>query len=341
MMKKLAVAALSALLCLGLSAGMAFASEPVLTEIDPSIPVEPGSRIAVVSKKTKGQFWSLVKHGMQDAVSDVNEAYGFEKSEQITMSFEGPDDEKKVEEQINTIDAVLAENPDVLCLSVGDRESCLAQIEAATENGIPVVIFDSNVNDAQLVSAFRSTDHIRTGELAAEALAQAMGETGRVVVFSVQEKTDSAQARIFGFEKTMENYPDIEIIDVIGEDEVEDMKAAMTELLETDSGLTGVFCSDSEMAELYLSLSADLRGDIPLVGVDATTKQQQAIKNGEELCVISQDPRAIGYETMLTAILATAEENAEDIPEVLLFEPKVIDLTNIDDPEYAEYVYTD
>ena len=50
-------------------------------------------------------------------------------------------DELDVESQINTIDAVLAENPTVLCLSAIDMESCGAQLEEAMGNEIPVVIF--------------------------------------------------------------------------------------------------------------------------------------------------------------------------------------------------------
>ena len=40
------------------------------------------------------------------------------------MTFEGPDNEEDVESQINTIDAVIAENPDVLCISASDMDSC-------------------------------------------------------------------------------------------------------------------------------------------------------------------------------------------------------------------------
>ena len=167
--------------------------ETGLIEIDTSIPIQAGARIAVVSKNTRGEFWDMVRKGMEDAVKAVNVAYGYEKDEQITMTFEGPDDEQKVEEQINIIDAVIAENPDVLCLSVGDMNSCQAQLEAAKENGIPVVMFDSNVSDAKLIKAFRATNNVRVGEIAAYRLARVLGKMGKVAVFSAQEKTESAK----------------------------------------------------------------------------------------------------------------------------------------------------
>ena len=81
---------------------------PLIPEIDTSVKIEAGSRIAVVSKSTQGEYWKLVKKGMEEAVKAINEAYGFKKDEQITMTFEGPDDEQDVESQINIIDAVIA-----------------------------------------------------------------------------------------------------------------------------------------------------------------------------------------------------------------------------------------
>ena len=47
---------------------------PLLSQINTSSKIQPGAKIAVVSKSQKGQFWSLVQKGMDQAVSDVNEA---------------------------------------------------------------------------------------------------------------------------------------------------------------------------------------------------------------------------------------------------------------------------
>ena len=61
---------------------------PLIPEIDDNLSIEEGARIAVVSKCKKGEFWDKVKEGMEAAVKDVNEAYGFKKDKQITMTFE-------------------------------------------------------------------------------------------------------------------------------------------------------------------------------------------------------------------------------------------------------------
>lgn len=315
---------------------------PAIPEIDTSIPITAGARIAVVSKSTKGQFWDIVRKGMEEAVEAVNTAYGYEKDEQITMTFEGPDNEQNVGDQINIIDAVIAENPDVLCISAGDMDSCLAQLEAAKENGIPVVVFDSNVTETKLIRAFRATNNTLVGELAAVQLGSAIGKMGRVAVFSAQEKTQSAKNRTEGFLEKISNYTDIEVVEVVYEDQVENMTEAMQSVLDKYPELDGVFCTNANVAEEYLDMEKDDENKrIAMVGVDATTRQQEAIRNGEEIGVVSQQPYAIGYQTMWTAIQATAPRKKVKIQKRVLLDPAWIDTKNIDNPEYSDYIYTD
>ena len=39
--------------------------DPLIPEIDTSVELQAGSRVAVVSKSTSGEFWGLVKKGME------------------------------------------------------------------------------------------------------------------------------------------------------------------------------------------------------------------------------------------------------------------------------------
>ena len=315
---------------------------PLIPEIDTDVKIEAGSRIAVVSKSVKGEYWKMVKKGMEDAVKAINDAYGFKKDDQITMTFEGPDNEEDVESQINTIDAVIAENPDVLCISASDMDSCQAQLEAAKENEIPVVAFDSNVSEKKLVKAYRGTDNVRVVKMAAYQLGSALGKMGKVAVFSAQQKTKSVQDRVDGFMNNIQKYGDIEVVEVIYSDQVDDMETAMKEVLDKYPALDGVFCTNADVTELYLGLEKSDAGDAPaLVGVDATTKQQEAIRNGEEIGCVSQQSYAMGYQTIWTAAETTAPKKSVTIEKNLLLNPAWIDSESVDDPDSSAYLYTE
>lgn len=312
----------------------------LIPEIDTELKIQAGARIAVVSKSTKGEYWRLVKRGMEDAVAAVNEAYGFAKEDAITMTFEGSENEEDVETQINIIDAVIAENPDVLCISAGDMDSCLAQLEAAKENGIPVVAFDSNVSEKKLIRAYRGTDNVQAGKMAAYRLGSTIGKMGRVAVFSAQQKTKSIQDRVEGFLNNIEKYGDIEVVEVIYSDQVEDMTAAMQDVLNRYPELDGVFCTNADVTELYLKMEKNEDFDAPvLIGVDATTMQQEAIRNGEEIGCVSQQPYAIGYQTMWAAIQSTAPKKSVTMEKNVVLNPAWIEEDCLDDPDYSAYLY--
>ena len=258
------------------------------------------------------------------------------------MTFEGPDYEEDVETQINTIDAVIAENPDVLCISASDMDSCEAQLEAAKENGIPVIAFDSNVAEKKLVKAYRGTDNVQVGKMAAYQLGSALGKMGKVAVFSAQQQTKSVQDRVEGFMNNIGKYGDIEVVETIYSDQVDDMEASMKEVLEKYPTLDGVFCTNADITEMYLNLEKSDEHDAPaLVGVDATTKQQEAIRNGEEIGCVSQQPYAMGYQTIWAAVETTAPKKSVVIEKNVLSNPAWIDADCLDDPDYSGYLYTE
>lgn len=315
-------------------------ANPDVPLIDTSVPIHAGAHIAVVSKNTQGSYWELVYAGMKAAVQDVNEAYGFEKDEQISMTFEGSNDETDVETQINTLDAVISENPDVLCLSAVDVNSCQAQLETARENGIPVVAFDSGVSEEELIYAYCGTDNVTVGKMAAERLVEALDGKGKIAVFSIQEKTQSIQERIQGFTQVIGQYPEIQVVEMVYQDQVTDMTAAMQAVLTLHPDLAGIFCSNADITDMYLNLDkADGSPDPVLVGVDATKRQQEAVLSGEELGIVSQNPYAIGYQTIWTALAATRLENADTAKQDVILDPVWIDSVNIEDPACSSYLY--
>lgn len=313
------------------------------SKIDTDASVVPGSRIAVVSKSVKGEFWELVRKGMEDAVSDINEAYGFSSDEKISMTFEGPGDEQDVETQVNTLDAVISENPTVLCLSASDMDSCFAQLETATENGIPVIAFDSNVSDNELITAFRATDNEKVGSIAGEKMSEALTDGGEIAIFAAQEKTESSQKRVEAFKEALEERSDIQVVQEIYMDQVEDMDAAVSETLENYPDLAGVFCANAEASEIYLGIDQEDENAPVMIGVDATSTQQEAVRDGREYGVVSQSAYEMGYETILAAAYATVSPlpSGEDIEETILLEPAWIDASGIDDAENSKYLYGD
>lgn len=300
------------------------------------INLEVGSHIAVVVKSTKNGFWTSVKRGMDAAVADLNEKLGYKGDDKIKLTFEGPSDETDVEDQINIIDAVLGENPDVLCLSAIDMDSCQAQLEAAEENGIPVIVLDSGVKTGN-VNATCVVDNYQAGVQAAVKLADTIGGSGKIAVMAHVESAQNCQEREQGFTETIaEKYPDIEIVNISHQNEETSVSEMAESVLKLFPDVKGYFCTNENVAGDVLDAISASGKEVAVVGIDAGKKQKDAIKSGKEVGVLVQNAYGMGYATVVAAARAAlGMENDESINPGMEW----IDSENISDERYANYLY--
>lgn len=300
------------------------------------INLEAGSHIAVVVKSTKNGFWTSVKRGMDAAVADLNEKLGYKGDDKIKLTFEGPSDETDVEDQINIIDAVLGENADVLCLSAIDMDSCQAQLEAAEENGIPVIVLDSGVKTGN-VNATCVVDNYQAGVQAAVKLADTIGGSGKIAVMTHVESAQNCQEREQGFTETIaEKYPDIEIVNISHQNEETSVSEMAESVLKLFPDVKGYFCTNENVSGDVLDAISASGKEVAVVGIDAGKKQKDAIKSGKEVGVLVQNAYGMGYATVVAAARAVlGMENDESINPGMEW----IDSENISDERYANYLY--
>lgn len=302
-----------------------------LEELNP----EPGTRIAVVVKNTKTGFWKNVKKGMDDAVEDLNEKMGYKGEDKIKISFEGPGNETDVESQINIIDAVLSENPSILCLAAIDMESCQPQVEEATLNGIPVVVLDSGVQSEQ-VNAICATDNYAAGTEAAKKMAEALGEKGQVAIMAHVETSESSQKRVAGFTDEMKNHPEIEIVNISYENEETSMSELAEAVLKIYPEVKGYYCTNEIATNNVLDIVNTSDKEVKVIGFDSGEKQIKAVKDGVELGMFAQNPYGMGYATIVAGV--RADQGLEN-DAFINTGYQWIDSTSIELPEYKNYLY--
>lgn len=302
-----------------------------------NIKVEPGTYIAVVAKGLDSTYWKAVKKGAQTAVKELNAVLGYTGSDKVRMTFEGPGDNADVDTQINTIDAVLAENPTVLCLSAIDMQSCDAQLETAAENGIPVVVIDSGVQN-NLVSVACATNNYTAGAEAARKLSEAVGGSGAVAVMAHQQTAQSSIDRVAGFvDEITKNHPNVKIVETNYENEDQSVEEMVSATLEKHPDLAGFFSTNEGMSNRTLSALADIENDkVKVVGFDAGETQQKAVREGAEYGMISQNPYGMGYASMVAAARLAAHLPVDNY---ISSGYQWIDSGNIDLPENQKYLY--
>lgn len=264
--------------------------------------VPAGMYIAVVAKNRASDYWKAVEQGAQQAVDELNEQMGYKKADKVKMTFEGPATEEDVETQINTIDAVLAENPSVLCLGVIDQDSCQAQLEAARDNGIPVVIVDSGLK-GEIGLKSCATDNYEAGREAARRLCGAIGNKGEVAVSSHAKNTQSSMERIRGFrEELAQNHPEVKLVRVNYESDEKTLEEMLLKTMEEYPELAGIFSTNDEVTKATLDVLEDMEECPKVVGMDASKQIREAIAEERLVGSICQNPYAMGYATVVLAV---------------------------------------
>ena len=130
---------------------------------------EPGKvkhRIAVVPKGTSHEFWKSVHYGVRQAAEELGD---------VVVLWKGPITEEDREGQINVMQDFITRGVDGICLAPLDSQALVPVVKEARSEGIPTVIFDSDLADDGAVKvSYVATDNYAGGALAARRLAEAI-----------------------------------------------------------------------------------------------------------------------------------------------------------------------
>ena len=160
--------------------------------------------IALVSKGFQHQFWQAVKAGAEQAADEFG----------VTVTFEGAATEGSVEQQIQLLQTVIDKHPDAIGFAAIDSQAAGPLMQQASDDGIPVIAFDSGV-DSDVPVTTTTTDNLAAAAEAAEHMADLINHTGKVAMVVHDQTSVTGVERRDGFVQYMEeNEPDIEIVDI-------------------------------------------------------------------------------------------------------------------------------
>ena len=182
-----------------------------------------------------------------------------------------------------------------------DSKSIGTSIRAANDAGIPVFTADiACLAEGVKVVSHVASDNVAGGRLAAQALAKAIGGSGKVAIIDHPE-VESVIQRVAGFEEEIANYKNIQVVAKLSGHGVKDQAFRTTEdIIQTHPDLTGIFGinDDSALGALAAVEKAGKIGRIKIVGFDAVPEAREAIKAGKIDSDVIQRPLEIGQMTI-------------------------------------------
>jgi ribose transport system substrate-binding protein len=286
--------------------------------------------VALISKGFQHQFWQAVKAGAEQAAEEFD----------VEITFEGPDTEADVDQQIQQLQTALDKNPTAIGFAALDSQAAGPLLQQAKDSNIPVIAFDSGV-DSDIPLTTAATDNLAAAAEAAKHLADAVGHEGKVALVVHDQTSVTGQQRRDGFVDYMEeNEPGIEIVDIQygGGDQAKSADLAKA-ILAANPDLKGIYGSNEGSAIGVVQAVKELGIDatqLAVVGFDSGKAQMDAIREGLMLGAITQNPVGIGYETVKAAVEAI---NGEKLPKTIDTGYYWYDASNIDDEEIQAVLY--
>lgn len=253
-------------------------------------------KIGVIPKGMIHEFWLAVEAGARKA----SETLGVE------MMWEGPSVETAHDEQRRILENMIAAGAKGIVIAPTDQTALRRPVQRAVDEGVPVVVFDSNLDGEAHVS-FVATDNRRGGELAGEAMSRLVAPTpGRVVMLRYTEGSGSTRQREAGFDAALVagggRAPlDSQFTNGTTEGAITVATNMLGRFVEGDTlELDGVFASNlpttiGMMRALDRLRSQGIRVSVEFIGFDASEELVSALQDGQITALVVQDPYRMGY----------------------------------------------
>ena len=252
-------------------------------------------RLAVIPKGTTHEFWKSVHYG---AVQAGNE-FGAE------IVWLGSLLEQDKDGQITVVQNFITQGVDGIVLAPIDSQALVAPVKEAHEEGIPVVIFDSgldeeNLGDPAAVVSYVATDNHRGGELAADEIARRLPNGGKVVLLRYMVGSESTEQREQGFLDGLAKYPNLKLLSsdqFSGDTPQSALDKAQQILGKYGDEIDALFsvCEPNTAGTLKALEETGQAGKLVFIGFDPNERIVQALAENKVQGLVLQNPVQMGY----------------------------------------------
>jgi len=295
--------------------------------------------IALIPGLTTDAFYITMRKGAEAAAKDLG----------VTLVFQGASDFNPVT-QVPVLNAIIGRKPSAILIAPTDKTQLVQPLKQAVDAGIPVLTVDTFIGDghyqtgsgdADFPISYIASDNILGGQIAARALAKAIGDKGKVYVSNVKPGISTTDQREQGFKDEMKKHSNITVLETqFNDDDANKAASQFQSVFARNSDLAGVFGANlfSAMGSANGVKQSGKNGAVKVVAFDAPTSIVGEIKSGNVDIAIAQHPAEIGY---FGVVAAFAHLTGQSVPTLIGTGFTVIDKSNIDDPNVKRFIYSD
>ncbi len=253
-------------------------------------------KFVMVTFQSGIEYWKSGLKGFEDAAQLFN----------VSVEYRGAA-HYDAHEQMTVLEQVIAKKPAGIAVSAIDPKALDSVINKAHEQGIPIVLFDSDAPGSN-ASTYIGTNNRDAGAAAAHKMAKLLNGKGETAVIT-QPHQYNHQERTKGFKKTIEqSYPEMKVAAVLDGkgDELASKKQAEA-LLKKNPHIKGIFTTEANGASGVAQAvkAAGLTEKISIIGFDKDKKTLDGIKDGSIAATLGQDTWQMGYWSLHMLFLSS------------------------------------
>ncbi len=285
-------------------------------------------KVTFIQSLTGNPFYDTVACGAAEAAKRLG----------IDFNYQGPA-QYQAQLQMRVLNAVIAAKPDGILFAASDPIALNPTLLQAKELGIKIISIDGDVTDKSIAIANVQSDNVLGRQKAAQAMAQLIGDKGKVMaMMNTPAPTVSAQ-RLEGFTTEIAKHPGITYLGVqYSANQTSKAASIVSSTIAAHPDLAGVFTITTNNTEGAATgvRESDHIGKVKIVGFDTSDPIVEAIRNGIVDADIVQYPYRVGQlgVEMMNDVLNSKTVERQVRTDFVVATPKTIDT-----PEVQKFVY--
>ncbi len=242
-------------------------------------------RYVFVAFNTSLPYWQEAEAGLTDAAKQMG----------VKAEFTGPA-VFSPNGELTAFEQAVSQKPAGILLAASTPEIFREPINAAVQQGIPVICVDADSPESNRV-LFVGTDNFRAGQESGKRMGELLKGKGNIVVVTIPGQYNLGE-RLRGVNEALKKFPGIKIVKTI-DDKGDPRNAydAISSLVQGKDKPDGILCLEASggpgSADALHRM--DLTGKIPIVAFDKDPETLEWIQRGAITATVVQKPYVMSY----------------------------------------------